>query len=204
MATPLFEFFPGCNDAAPIRPQGPEVLSHNASRASLTLAAARYIGPGDAALGSDFSLGQGRAGVQPVAQGNNHSLPLIQALGHASAHLGAGVTGVQLLQHIVVYADGVHQREGAAVSIPSVQGVRQGHLPLQLSLGAEVHQDFIFNTPGGIGGQADIFVRFECTDPLDQADGSDGNQVVLVSVGGVVFLGRVKQKEEFSRSKTTP
>ena len=168
-------------------------MSHKPFRASFTLAAAGYIGPGDAALGGDFPLGQGRPGIEPIAQGDHHGLPLVQALGDTPAHLGAGVSGVQLLQHVVIHLDGVQQREGIPVPVP-VDGVGQGHLPLQLSLGAEVHQNFIFNAPGGIGGQADVLIRLEGADPLDQADGADGDQVVLVAVGGVVLLKGLLQE----------
>ena len=117
-------------------------MSRKAFRASFTLAAAGYIGPGDAALGGDFPLGQGRAGVESVAQGDDHGLPLVQALGHAPAHLGAGVPGIQLLQHIIVHADGIQKGQGVPIPVP-VDGVGQGHLSLELPLGAEVHQDFI-------------------------------------------------------------
>ena len=71
-------------------------------------------------------------------------------------------------------------------------------------MAAEEHKDLIFDTPGGVSGQADIFLRLVAGDPLDEPDGPDGDQVVLVYALGVVLFGRVKQKEEFSRSKTTP
>lgn len=124
--------------ASPSGPSRPLETSPSA----LAIAAARYIGAGDAALGRDLPLGQGRAGIQAVPEGDDHGLPLVQASLDAPAHLGAGVTGIQLLQHIVVHADGVHQRQGVAVPIP-VNGIRQGDLPLQLPLGAEVHQDLV-------------------------------------------------------------
>ena len=44
-----------------------KVLSHKAFRASLTVAAARYIRPGDAVVGGDLPLGPGLAVVQAVA-----------------------------------------------------------------------------------------------------------------------------------------
>lgn len=162
-------------------------MSHKAFRASFTIAPLRYIGPGDTAPGGDLPLGQGWLGVEPVAQGDHHGLPLVQALGHAPAHLGTGIPGIQLLQHVVIHADGIQKGQGVPIPVP-VDGVGQGHLTLELPLGAEVHQDFILNAPGGVSSQADILVRLEGADALDQADGADGNQVVLVAVGGVVLL----------------
>ena len=60
MTAYLPEIFTTYNNrgATPIQPQSLEVLSHKAFRASLTLAAAGYIGSRDAAQCSDLSLGQ--------------------------------------------------------------------------------------------------------------------------------------------------
>ena len=165
--------------------------------------AAGYIGPGDAAPGGDLPLGEGGAAVQAVAEGYDLPLPPVQAGLDAAAHPGAGILGIQVLQKGVVHPDGVHEGEGAPLPLP-VQGVGERDLPLGLALGAEVHEHLIFDAAGGVGGQADLSVRTEGAHPLDEPDGANGNQVVLVAVGSVVLLGRVKQKEEFSRSKTTP
>lgn len=67
-----------------------------------------------------------------------------------------------------------------------------------------MHQYFIFDASGCISGKPDVFVRLEGGNSLDKPDGSDRNQVVLIPGLRVILLGRLKQKEEFSRSKTTP
>ena len=103
---------------------------------------ARYIGPADAAAGGDLPLCSGRAVIQAVAQGDDGPLPIGQAGGHAVPYLAAGVPGVQVLQHGVVHGDHVHQGQRAALT-PRLQGVRQGDLPLELPLGAKVHQDLV-------------------------------------------------------------
>lgn len=185
--------------ASPSGPSRPPETSPSA----LAIAAARYIGAGDAALGRDLPLGQGRAGIQAIPEGDDHGLPLVQASLDAPAHLGAGVTGIQLLQHIVVHADGVHQRQGVAVPIP-VNGIRQGDLPLQLPLGAEVHQDLVFDTAGGIGGQAHVLVRLEGADPLDQSDGADGDQIVLIPVGRIVLFHDVRHQAQVVLDEDVP
>lgn len=48
--------------------------------------------------------------------------------------------------------------------------------------------DSIFYAAASVGGQPHIFVRFECGYPFDQADGPDGDQIVLVAGGGVIFF----------------
>ena len=56
-------------------------------------------------------------------------------------------------------------------------------------------EDSIFNAPGCIGGQAGAFTGIKRGDALDQPDGSDGNEVLLVGSLGVVLFIRMKQKD---------
>lgn len=117
-------------------------LRCKAFRASFTVSAAGYITPRNSAQRGNLPLGQRLAAVQPVAQPDDVRLPLAQTAVHAPAHLGAGVPDVQLLQHVVVHADHVHQGQRIALSI-GVQAVGQGNLPLQFPLGAKIHQYLI-------------------------------------------------------------
>ena len=52
-----------------------------------------------------------------------------------------------------------------------------------------MHQNLIFHTPGGIGGQPGPLGAVKAGDPLDQPDGADGDQILLVRGNGVVFFG---------------
>lgn len=61
-------------------------------------------------------------------------------------------------------------------------------------------EDSIFNTPGRIGCQADFFVRLEGVHGLDQADGADGDQILLVGSLGVVLLEDASLKANLPRS----
>lgn len=78
---------------------------------------AGYIGPGDPAQRGDLPLGQRLTVIQAVAQANDLGLPGGQARLHAAADLTAGIPQIQLLQHIVVHADHVHQGQGAALPL---------------------------------------------------------------------------------------
>ena len=171
-----------------------KVLSHKAFRASLTLAPPRDRGAGDAVLRGQLPLGLGLAAPQAVAPLDDVRLPLRQALPHQPAQAPVGVPGVQVLQHGVLHPHHVQQEEALPVLV-RLQRVRQGHLPLQLPLGAEVHQDLIFDAPGGVGGQPRPLGGVVAGDPLDEADGADGDQIVLVRALGVILFGRVKRKE---------
>ena len=178
-------------------------MSHKAFRASLTLVPAGYIAPRDPAPGGDLPLGLGRLAVQAVALDDDPPLPLGEALLHISADLKAGVPGVQVLQHVIVHAQHVHQGQGVPLPV-RVQGVRQGDLPLELPLGAEIHQDLILDAPGGIGGQADVLVRREGGDALDEPDGADGDQVVLPAGLRVVLLHDVGHQPEVVLDEDVP
>ena len=178
-------------------------MSHRAFRVSFTLAASLYIGPGDAEGRGDLPLGQGDGAAQPVPQADDLRLPGGQPVPHQLVQPQGAVPVVDVVQHGVVHAHHVHQLEGVALLV-RLDGVRQGALPLELFLAAEVLENFIFNATGGVGGQAGALLRVKAGDALDEADGADGDQVLLVGALGIVFLEQVKQKEEFARSKMTP
>lgn len=65
-------------------------------------------------------------------------------------------------------------------------------------------EDSIFNTSCRISGQPGALGWVEAGNALDESDGPDGDQIVLIDTLGIVFLEQVKQKEEFARSKMTP
>ena len=46
----------------------------------------------------------------------------------------------------------------------------------------------IFNTPAGIGGKPHVFVRLEGRYALDEPNSSNRDQIILVSIGGIVFF----------------
>lgn len=52
-------------------------------------------------------------------------------------------------------------------------------------------EDSIFNTACGIRGQAHVLFRPVAGNALDQADGADGDQVVLIDVLGVIFFNNM-------------
>ena len=174
-------------------------LHCKAFRASFTLSAAGYIAPGDAEGGGNLPLGQRYGAPQAVAEADNFRLPGGKALPHQLVEPQGVVPVMEVLQHGVVYADDIHQLEGVSVLV-RVNGVGKGDLPLEFFLSAEVHEDFILNAPGGVSSQAGALGRVKAGNPLDEADGADGDQVFLIGTLGVIFFGRMKQREGFARS----
>lgn len=113
-----------------------------AFRGSLTLVPAGYIGPADTTLTSDFPLGAGRFVIQTVAHGDDHPLPGRQAGMDTLPDLDAGISSIQVLQHVVVHRNHIHKRQRP--SIPRrLQSLCEGYLPLKLPLGPEMHQNLI-------------------------------------------------------------
>lgn len=51
-----------------------------------------------------------------------------------------------------------------------------------------MHEDLVFHTAGGVGGQADALSGVKGGDGLDEADGPDGDQILLVGGLGIVFF----------------
>ena len=147
-------------------------LLRKAFRASFTLSAAGYIGAADAALARDFPLCTGGSVVQPIAHCNDHPLPRRQTGPDALAHFNAGVPRVQVLQHIVVHGDDVHQRQRPPIS-RRFQGLRERHLPLQLTLCPEMHQNLVFNAAARVSRQTNIFVCLKGGYPFDQSNRSN-------------------------------
>lgn len=177
-------------------------LHCKAFRASFTLVAAGYIAAGNSVLRRQLTLGPGRLSVQTVALADDVRLPLRQALVHQLADTDVTLTGVQIIQHGVLYTHNVHEEQIVAILV-RLQGLRQGHLALELFLTSEEHEDLIFNTPGRIGGKTDILLRLIAGNPFDEANGADGYEIILVYIGGVVFLKRIPREEDFSRWKAT-
>lgn len=83
-------------------------------------------------------------------------------------------------------------------------GLRKGNLSLQLLLAAEVHQDLIFNTSCRIGRQTRSFCRVKAGNALDESDGPDGDQIVLVGILGVVFLYDVRDQTQIVFDQCVP
>lgn len=70
---------------------------------------AGYIGTTDATGRRDLSLGARPLAVQTVTQGNHFGFPLCQAVFNAASNFGTGIPGIQVLQHIVLHTDNIHQ-----------------------------------------------------------------------------------------------
>ena len=78
-----------------------------------------------------------------------------------------------------------------------VQGLVEGDLALQVGRLAQMHQYFVLNAPGGVGGQLDVFCGLIGIDGLDEADGADGNQILNAHAGIFKAAGDVDHQRRF-------
>ena len=93
----------------------------------------------------------------------------------------------KILKQILIGGDDVLHRERGPV-LARLDGIGQRHVPGRFLLSPEVHQDLILDTAGRVGREAGSLVDVEGLDPLDQADGADGKQVLLIGCLRVVLL----------------
>lgn len=128
--------------ATPNIPDARKPLIFKAFRASLTLVPARYIAAADAEGGGDLPLGQWDRAAEAVAQADDLSLPGGEHIPHKAAELPGALLLVEILQQGILRAHDVNELQGVALPV-RLNGVREGHLPLELSLGPEVHEDLI-------------------------------------------------------------
>ena len=191
MAAYLLQIFAVYNNhsATPVTYKARKVLSHKAFRASLTLAALGYITAADAQQLRGLQLGQGRLPRQAVPQQYELPLPPGQPLDE-----GAQPRRLVLFLARVLHAGGVLQQVGqrqGRIFLAGVQRLLQRDGGPGFFVPPQLHADLIFNAPAGIGGKSGPAGAVEGVDRLDQPDGADADEVVLVAGQGVVFFGDV-------------
>ena len=100
-----------------------------------------------------------------------------------------------MIDHVFVRAQDIRQQQ--LISIPvHIQRFIDGNLHLCLIVSAQVHQNFIFNAPGSIGGKFDLLLRIKGIDRLDQSDSSDGDQILHTNARIVKFLGNIDNETQ--------
>ena len=97
-------------------------LHCKAFRASFTLSAAGYVAAGYAIICGELPLGAGRLAIQAIALTDDIGLTLCQTLIHQLTDTDMAVPGVQVLQHGILYAYDVHQKEVVAILV-CIQGI---------------------------------------------------------------------------------
>ena len=85
------------------------------------------------------------------------------------------------------------------VALPvGADGLVKGDFLCGFLPGTEVHEDFIFNAARRIGGQPVPFAGVKSSDRFDEADRSDGEQILRVFVEVLVFFDYMGYKAQIS------
>lgn len=120
--------------------------------------------------------------------------------------------GQQRAVHILL--NGTHDRvllcpqhiaEQQLVSVPiGVERLIKGDLPLSVGIFAQMHQDLIFDTAGGIRRQLDILIRAISPHRFDQANGPNGDQILYAHPGIFKPPGNVHHKPQIMFDELLP
>ena len=152
-----------------------------------TLFDARYIAARNPHLFGNLPLGQGGGQTQPIAQADDLALARGQTGSKRPVH---GVVSVVLLDSrkpLIFTADHILQRKRVAVAV-GLKRIGQRQLERALALLPEMHEQLVLNTLGGIGRQADVFVRPEGAHRLDQPDRADRDEVLGILFEILIFF----------------
>ena len=137
-----------------------------------------------------FHLSQRRLARQPVPQQDQLPFPRRQPLDELPQP-----PGLVLLFAPVLHAEAVLQHIGEGEGRVFLSGIKSllkreggGVLPLP----PEVHPERVFDAPAGISGEARPAGGVEGVHGFHQANGADGNQIVLLRGESIVFLCDVR------------
>ena len=108
----------------------------------LTVSAAGYIAAADAEGRSHLALGLRQAAGKSVPAADHLRLPVRKAAAHQLPDAQALLPIGHIREHGVVAAHHIHEAEGAPGGV-GLDGIGQGHLPLQLFAAAKIHEHLI-------------------------------------------------------------
>jgi len=72
----------------------------------------------------------------------------------------------------------------------------EGNLPCRFLFAPKIHQQLIINTAGGVCGQPVSFFRIICHHRLDEADRSNGNQIVEIIGQALILFHNVRDQAQ--------
>ena len=120
----------------------------------LTIGPLPYIAAGYAQPFGHHPLGLGLKPTEPVAHADNLPLPGGQGPLEKPVELFAFQLHIQVFYNGVVHGHGVQNGQGVSILI-GFNRIAQGHILGAFAAAAEKHEDFVFNAPGRVAGQAD-------------------------------------------------
>ncbi|MMZ63971.1 hypothetical protein D1872_262630 [compost metagenome] len=90
-----------------------------------------------------------------------------------------------------------HIGQQKLVSVPiDIERLVKRHLRPYFAVAAQIHQNFIFDTAGGIRRQFDFLLGIKRVDRLDQSDRTDGNQILDIDARILELSGDINDQSE--------
>ena len=108
-------------------------------------------------------------------------------------HLNFQTDGVD--DFVIIRPENIIETDLISVLVHA-DGLVQRNFRFEFSACPDAHQDFIFNAAGSISGKPGTFFTGICIDCLNQADGTDGNQIILAEGGSGVFFCNMCNKAQ--------
>lgn len=172
--------------------------------ASFTLAAARYIRPGNAQPRGHLLLRIGSAIQQAIAHLNHRAFPPPQAGSDQTAHrLQADPSLDPVMNFVLIRPQNVDQRDLVSFTVRANR-ILQGHFSLALLARAQAHEDFVLDAPCTIGAQLRAAAGPERIDPLDQAHRPNGDQIILIAARYGILARDMRAKPQIMRDERLP
>ena len=131
------------------------------------------------------------------AEAQFHDLPLPGGQTLHRPPQGGSLGGLLQLQAHLIFVAAQHVREQklVAVAVHIQRLVDAGLLP-PVGAFAQVHQNFVADAPAGVGGKLDVPLGREGVHRLDEADGADGDHVLLGDAAVLVLFGKVDHQTQ--------
>ena len=171
-----------------------------ARKAQLYLLDDPLLQPGDVGLADSDHIGHLLLGAllsveESETQLHDEAFPFPELGDGFRKHPPLGVQLQRAVDQIRFGAENI--RKEKLVPIPvNIERFVDRHLVFQRLAFAQVHQNFIFDAARSVGGKFDSPARAEGVDRLDQADGADGDQVLLIAGLGIILFDDVRHQAE--------
>ena len=108
-----------------------------------------------------------------------------------------------LVDHILLRSEDIRQKK--LISIPVyIERLIDRDLHPCLVISPQIHQNLVLNAPGRVRGKLDLFFRIERVDCLDEADGSNRNQILHTNSCIIKFLCDVDDETQVVFDQLAP
>ena len=108
-----------------------------------------------------------------------------------------------LIDHILLRSEDIGQEQ--FISIPvHIERLINRNFHARLVVSPQIHQNLVLDAPGRVRGKLDLFFRIERVNCLDEADGSNRNQILHTNSCIIKFLCNVDDETQVVFDQLAP